>query len=123
MKKKSERNIVQSEVLERSIRKAVRISTRLINGDEQYDGYIINISSRGVGLYVNTKFPVRTIDCRKGSLLKLELQSPFGEDISLQCKVRWFRMQEGSEHGLIMNMGMEVIDPTPVFMNMFNSLL
>ena len=121
--RKKERNIYQEEILERPVRKAVQFPTQLISGDERYDGFVINMSARGVGMFVNTSFPESTINCTRGSVLGLELVTPTGELLTLQCEVRWIRIQESPSEGLTTSMGMEVIAPPPGFMQLFNNLL
>jgi hypothetical protein len=123
MMRKREKNIYQEEVLERPVRKAVQFSTQLIIGDERYDGFVINISAHGVGMFVNTSFPESTINCTRGSVLGLELETPTGELLKLQCEVRWIRIQESPSEGLITSMGMQVIAPPPTFIELFNNLL
>jgi hypothetical protein len=118
MMRKREKNIYQEEVLERPVRKAVQFSTQLIIGDERYDGFVINISAHGVGMFVNTSFPESTINCTRGSVLGLELETPTGELLKLQCEVR-----ESPSEGLITSMGMQVIAPPPTFIELFNNLL
>ncbi len=122
MKRDTEKNIFQSMIVERSKRKAVQIAACLINNNTKYAGFIINISSRGVGLYLNTKFSESTIECEKGSILKLELESPSGESISMQCKVMWLRIKKRPENSLTTSLGLEVFNPSPSFMKLFESL-
>ena len=121
--RKKERNIYQEEILERPVRKAVQFPAQLISGDERYNGFVINMSVRGVGMFVNTSFPENTINCTRGSVLGLELVTPTGELLTLQCEVRWIRIQESPSEGLTTSMGMEVIAPPPGFMQLFNNLL
>ena len=124
MSSRSEKNIVKTGVLERPIRKALKLKTNLIVDRKKYSGYIINISSKGVGMFViNTTFPESTINCTKGSILKLEVESTFGVYLSLQCRIRWLRIKKCSSTGMTTSMGMEVIDAPPSFVKIFNNLL
>jgi hypothetical protein len=121
MKKQLEKNIFHELTAERPARKSVQFSTHLIVGDIRYVGNIINISTTGVAMYVNTHFPDNTIDCKKGEVLMLELQSPLGKPIKLKCQIKWLRFQHYSE-GLTTSMGMEIINPPADFINLFNTL-
>lgn len=123
MERKTERNIFQSEIAERPIRKSVQFNAHLIIGDKRYDGYIINISNRGVGMYVVTKFSEGTVDCASGSILKLETRSPYGELLSLRCRIKWLRIQKYSSNCLTTSIGMEVIDPPSSFLDLFHKIL
>jgi len=121
MKKQLEKNIFHELTAERPARKSVQFSTHLIVGDIRYVGNIINISTTGVAMYVNTHFPDNTIDCKKGEVLMLELQSPLGKPIKLKCQIKWLRFQHYSE-GLTTSMGLEIINPPADFINLFNTL-
>lgn len=122
MKNRKEKNIVQTGTMERPVRKSVQLSTNLIADDKSYSGMIINISSSGVGMYVDTTFQEGIINCDKESLLKLELRSTLGEQISLTCKVKWLRIHERLPHGLTTSMGAEIIDPPSTFIKLFENL-
>ena len=121
MKRQMEKNIFEAQTAERPARKPVQFQSYLIVGENRYDGNIINISTTGVAMYVNTHFPEKTIDCKKGEILKLELQAPLGKLISLKCKIKWLRFKHYPE-GLTTSMGMEIIGPPADFINLFNSL-
>ncbi len=121
MKKQMEKNILEAQTAERPVRKSVQFPTHLIVGDIRYAGNIINISTTGVAMYVNTHFPEKTVDCKKGEILILEVQSPLGKPIKLKCQIKWLRFQHYSE-GLTTSMGMEIINPPADFINLFNTL-
>ncbi|UCH82066.1 MAG: hypothetical protein JSW20_05410 [Nitrospiraceae bacterium] len=55
MKRKIEKNIYQSNVVERPKRIGIRIPVLLTIEDKKHDGFIINISERGVKAYIYTK--------------------------------------------------------------------
>ena len=119
-----EKSIVNADVMERQVRKAVKLPANLIVSGKKHSGFIINISLKGVGMFViNTTFPESTINCTKGSLLKLEVQSTLGVYLILQCRIRWLKINKCSSNIITTSMGMEVIDPPPSFMKLFESLL
>jgi hypothetical protein len=123
MSRKLEKSIVNEEVRERPVRKAVKLPTNLIVAGNKHSGFVINISSKGVGMFViNTTFPESTINGTKGSLLKLEVQSTLGVYLTLQCRIRWLRIIKSSSRGMTTSMGMEVIDPPPSFIKLCKSL-
>jgi len=124
MSNRTEKSIVKADVMERPKRKAVKLSTNLIAAGKKHSGYIINISSKGVGMFViNTTFPESTINSTKGSILKLEVQSTLGVYLTLQCRIRWLRIKKCASRGMTTSMGMEVVDPPPSFLKLFQSLL
>ena len=124
MKRKTEKNIHESNVLERPIRKGVYIPTQLTVGNKKYNGFIINFSARGVKVYINTTFTESVIDCTSASILKLtlEMKSALGDVLTLRCKIKSLRIQKNSQHGLVTSLGMEVIDPPNNFENLLQSL-
>jgi hypothetical protein len=122
MERKTERNLYQSTIAERLKRKSVHLPAHLVVGDRKYAGFIVNISCRGIGMYVVTKFSEGTIDCAGGSVLTLEAQSPSGEVLSLQCTIKWLRIRKYSQVSLTTSIGMEIIDPPVSFAKLFESL-
>jgi len=124
MSSRTEKSIVKADVMERPVRKAVKLTTNLIAAGKRHSGFITNISSKGVGMFViNTTFPESTIDSTKGSLLKLEVKSTLGVYLTIQCRIRWLRIKKCSSPGMTTSMGMQVIDPPPSFVKLFKSLL
>jgi hypothetical protein len=124
MSNRTEKSIVKADVMERPVRKALKLPTSLIAAGKKHSGFIINISAKGVGMFViNTTFPESTINGTKGSLLKLEVQSTLGVYLTLQCRIRWLRIRKCSSQSVTTSMGMEVIDPPPSFIKLVKSLL
>ena len=124
MRSRTEKNIVRAGVMERQVRKAVKLPANLIVAGKKHSGFVINISEKGAGMFViNTTFPESTINCTKGSLLKLEVQSTLGVYFTLQCRIRWLKIKKCSSNVMTTSMGMEVIDPPPSFIKLFKSLL
>jgi hypothetical protein len=119
MKKKIEKNIHQSKVLERPARKGIHIPTQITVGSVTYDGFIINISSHGVKVYINTTFTESVIDCTSDSTIKLDIKPALGDVLTVQCEIKSLRIQKSSPNGLITSLGMEVIDPP----NNFDTLI
>lgn len=122
MERKTEKNILGSATAERLIRRSVQLPARLTTGDKEYSGAIINISCRGVGMYVITKFSEGTIDCACGSVLKLETRSPVGELWSMQGKIKWLRIQKQPGGVLTTNIGIEIVDPPEGLIKLLNRL-
>jgi len=123
MKRKIEKNIHQSNVLERPKRKGIYIPAQLTVGDKKFDGFIINISAHGVKVYINTTFDESVIDCNSDTILKLAMKPVCGDILTLKCKIKSLRIQESSEYGLISSFGMEVIDPPHNFNILLQRLL
>ena len=114
MKSKVEKNIYQSNIVERPKRIGIRIPVQLTIGDKKHDGFTINISAHGVKAYINTK-DESLMNCTKDTIVKLEVNPDFGVIFTLQCKIKSIRIQENSEDGLIISFGMEVINPPQNF--------
>jgi len=123
MKRKTEKNIHQSNVLERPKRKGIYIPAQLTVGNKKHDGFIINISAHGVKVYINTTFNESVIDCTSDTILKLEMKPACGDVFTLQCKIKSLRVQKSFEYGLINSFGMEVIDPPHNFNILLQRLL
>ena len=123
MKRKIEKNIHQSNVLERPKRKWIQIPAQLTVGDKKHAGFIINISDHGVKVYINTTFDESVIDCNRDTIVKLEMKPACGDIFTLQCKIKSMRIQESSADGLISSFGMEVIDPPHNFNILLQRLL
>jgi hypothetical protein len=120
--KKTEKNIVQSKTLERLKRKSVHFPITLIADDNTFSGFITNLSSSGVSMYVDITFHKELINFNKESTLSLEFQSPVGELISLNCRVKWLRVQELAPQSLMTSMGMEIIAPPSNFLSLIRRL-
>ncbi|UCD34413.1 MAG: PilZ domain-containing protein [Nitrospiraceae bacterium] len=109
--------------MERPVRKSVRLPASLITREGVYQGYIINISASGVGMFIDTHVQESTIGCSQGSILTVEFTFGSGELIALWCRICWLRIISNADNGITTSMGMEVIDPPPGFVNMYHSLL
>lgn len=118
-----ERNIYQSRVAERSMRKSVHLPATLIVDGVAYDGVLMNISACGLGMYIDTRFHEQTIGCTQGSILTVEFTSLTGELIALRCRICWLRFTNCAGSGITTSMGMEVIDPPRGFLSMYNRLI
>ena len=122
MMKETEKNIVQSETLERLKRKSVHFPISLTIDDTTYSGFITNLSNSGVSIYVDIALNKKMINFNKKSTLTLKFHSPIGELISLNCRVKWLRVQELSPQSIMTSMGMEIIAPPSNFLSLFNQL-
>ena len=111
MQRDTERNIVRAEVKERPKRKVVNIPARLTTGSTRLNGFVVNFSARGVGMYVKTESPKVSGDYDSGVHANLEFSSPVGARLRLQCKVKWVRIHNIPAYGMINSIGMEIIDP------------
>ena len=97
MSYRTEKSIVKADVRERPIRKSVHLPAKVIVGVKTYPGFLINISAKGIGMFViNTTFPECTINCTKGTVLKLVVESTLGVFVTLQCRIKWLRIKKCS---------------------------
>ena len=108
---------------ERLLRRPVHFPAHIISEDKRYGGFIINISAYGLGMFIDTDVPESDIQCNEGSIIRVEFTSDLGQLIALQCKIIWLSTQERPQVGLTTGIGMEVIDPPPAFVKLFDRSL
>ncbi len=71
-------------------------------------------------MFLDTDVPERAVECTEGSIISVEFNSDRGELIVLQCKIIWLNRQERPQEGMTTGIGMEVIDPPPAFVKLFD---
>ena len=94
-----------------SERKQVHIVVRFTTGGESYDAFIDNISSKGVGL--NFIFTTEEVveGILPGKKIEIQFQNSKGEEITLQCEIRWVNVSADISIGNMYLIGTEIIDP------------
>ena len=85
----------------------VDLQARLFFGQTGYSGIIRNISEEG--MFVRTSSIHTPIDVDSGTTLQIECQLPAGEELNLNCPVKW-SMKIPPEN-LRSCIGIEIIDP------------
>lgn len=80
----------------------------IISGKTTYSGIIMNLSESG--LYMVTATSNKVVDISTASTLELKCKLPSGEELKMNCEVKWFQTKT-SPHGASFSMGMEILNP------------
>jgi hypothetical protein len=96
-------------------RKDTRITAEVTTDSKHYEGTIENLSEEGL-------FEIAFIDVEVSGfvpekLLRVKLDKPSGEELNLQCKIVWLRLNTDNPDRLTYCMGMEVISPLSGYKN------
>ena len=89
-----------------SKRLPVNLNAKVISEEKVFEGTIENMSGDGLEYYL-TSFVKATRDFTPHKSIKLNLQIPSGEMLSLNCEVVWFLETSPGEKLL----GMKVLNP------------
>jgi hypothetical protein len=122
MQHTTEKNRVRAQAKQRPKRKVVHFRGSLITGGIQKRGYIVNISTRGIGMYIERNSGGSSKDYASGTHITLEFIFPTGEPLTLNCTVKWIRVHDIPQHGIIHSLGMELIDPPVRYTEFLNTL-
>ena len=90
----------------RSKRKVVRIKTEIASGDKIFEGFIGNISAKGI--YVRADAGKSKIEFNPGKILELNFQPNQAETLNLRCIIKWSNIIP--TYGLTYDIGMEIMD-------------
>ena len=74
-----------------------------------YEGTIDNLSEEGLFEIVFIELEVS--DFTPDKILGVKFNKPSGEDLDLQCKIVWLRLNKDNLGNLMYCMGMEIISP------------
>ncbi len=98
-----------------------RVKAEIVYGGVSYTGFIENFSETGIFKIV---FPEeKVIDLIPGTMLQIKFQTPSENDISLNCEVKWLRINTDSPFVLKYNMGMSIINPPRKYREFISRLL
>jgi hypothetical protein len=106
-------------------RRHKRINYKL-KADVSYDSkhapaMIENFSETGIFKIV---FPEKSvIDFYPGETIRVSFQVPSGQELQLECEIKWVRIKRGSPLFLKYNMGVKIINPPPIYKEFMTSLL
>jgi hypothetical protein len=105
----------------RSERKHVNLlKAELCSDGTSYPGVIEDISEHGLHMItasmkcITSFIPESTFD--------LNLQPPSGKETNLFCEVRWVHINKTPVHALTYRMGMEIINQSPEYEELLNTL-
>lgn len=104
----------------RSKRKPVSMGTSLKAEGTNCSGFIENICEHGFHLI--TSSGERKAAFIPEAIFELELPDNSGTMASLHCEVRWVHINKTPIHGLTYRMGMEILNQTPEYQQILNTL-
>ncbi len=102
----------------RSSRKVVSLDARIVSSGISHSGVTVNLS--GEGIYMVTASSRDVIDFSQKTTVKLQAVLPTQEKLDLKCSIKWFQ-KNTSPNGTTFKMGMEIIDPPPVYRKFIKS--
>ncbi|MHA2010672.1 MAG: PilZ domain-containing protein [Promethearchaeota archaeon] len=89
----------------------VDLEAEIILNNASYEGKIENICDEGIFMKV---FPENCdIDFHPGTIFKLIPELPFGEAVSLDCKVIW--SEKDAADGVTNNLGLQILEIPPEY--------
>jgi hypothetical protein len=97
----------------------VDLEARLFLGRTGYSGIIRNISEEG--MFVRTSPIYNPIDLGPGATLQIECRLPAGEELNLNCSVKW--SLKIPPENLRSCIGIKIIDPPVEYRGFVNTLL
>jgi hypothetical protein len=84
-----------------------KISAQVTIDSKYYEGTIENLSEEG--LFEIVFIEVKVKDFTPEKILGVKFSKPSGEELDLQCKIVWFRLNKDDLDRLKYCMGMEII--------------
>ncbi len=84
------------------------LDAEIISGGISYAGIIMNFSEEG--LHLVTATANSAVDIAPATTLELKCKLPSGEEIILDCEVKWFQTRT-SPHGISFSLGMGIQNP------------
>lgn len=92
----------------RSGRYPVELNADIVLGERTYRGHVTDVSECGVG-YLTTSFDYVSSDVTPERVIDMDLQTPAGDTLRLNCEVKWF-LSDSPRNGKL-TLGMKIIDP------------
>jgi hypothetical protein len=81
---------------------------------------IENFSETGIFKIV---FPEKSlINFYPGETIRVNFQMPLGKELNLECEIKWVRINRGSPLLLKYSMGVQIINPPPVYQEFIKTL-
>jgi hypothetical protein len=97
-----------------------------LKADVSYDSkhssaMIENFSETGIFKIV---FPEKSvINFYPGETIGVNFQMPLGQAVDLECEIKWVRIQKNSPLFLKYSMGVQIINPPPIYKEFIKTLL
>jgi hypothetical protein len=89
-------------------RKACNLEANIVSGGITCQGFIENVSENGME-YLMTSEIISSKNFTPDKRIELNFRIPSGEELKLDCEVRWFLRVTPEQNRLVL--GMRIIDP------------
>ena len=101
-----------------SHRKTVSFKAKLTSGGKNCNGFINNLSKDGMFMTTHPMMSAKSfVD---GKILELKFKPFLGESLNLNCRIKW--SCKTPPLGLTDCIGIEIIDPSPKYMEFLKTL-
>ncbi len=99
-------------------RKIVTLQAELIAGGTRYACFIENLSEEGAYITIAQANP--QVDFKSDTPFELKFRFPSGEKLNLSCRVKW--SYRTPPHGYTNSVGLEIMDPPPLYTEALKTL-
>lgn len=98
-----------------SERPVTKISAKVRTGSKYYEGTVENISGEGLIEIAFVNIKVKDFDPE--TIVSVQFHKHCGDDLELQCKLVWFRLNKDNPDRLKYCLGMEILSPNTSYKN------
>jgi len=95
------------------------LDAEVVANSGKYPGIIMNFSEQGVHLVTATTKDI--VDIALEKMLKLKCSLPSGDDVALDCEVKWFN-SKNSPYGVSFSIGMQILRPPSQYLDFIKTL-
>jgi hypothetical protein len=103
----------------RSERVNHKLEAKAIVGDKICDGIIENFSREGILKIISYE---KTEELHPGMILVVNFQAPSGQELKLNCEIKWVSIKKDETHLLKNILGMEILNPPQVYTEFIQAL-
>jgi hypothetical protein len=90
-------------------------------GSKHSQAMIENFSETGIFKIV---FPEKSlISFYPGEIIGVNFQMLLGQEVDLECEIKWIRIQKGSPLFLKYSMGVKIINPPPIYKEFIKTII
>lgn len=97
-----------------------RLDAEVLLENKSYWGSIENFSE--VGIFKISVPDEEVVEFIPGAGVTIRFKLPSEEEINLDCSIKWLRIRPEPLSGIIYNMGMEIHNPSQLYLNFVRSL-
>jgi hypothetical protein len=95
------------------------LDAEVVTNSTKYPGIIMNLSEQGVHMVTATTKDI--VDIALEKMLKLKCSLPSGDDVDLECEVKWFNTKN-SPYGVSFSIGMQIVQPPSQYLEYIRTL-